>query len=346
VALVICCNAVFVLPEIYTLWQQFDLHPEKVVFHKHGVSGIKWFLWDSQFGRFNSTGYIKRDDGSYFFFMHTLLWAFAPWAFLFYAAVFIALKKMITRVKLPEYVTISGAGLMLFIFSISQFQLPFYTNILFPFFAIITAAFIRRVIVTNQSKFFKVSQYTVTGILIVAFVVLNFIFSPEHFVIFSLITAVLLALSRYIFSQGKSIYYNLFLFTCCVSVWLNAYFITIVYPTILRYKPEVQASTYVNEHLADQPIVVICAIPNAFPFYIPRPVPVTSLSRLLANPTQRKAVVLIDDGLFKVLNERHIGFTVVKQFDDYPQENLTLPFIIESERYKTLDSFYLVRLNQ
>ncbi len=341
-AVVLTC--VFILPEIYTLWQQFDVHPEKVVFHRKNVSGIKWFLWDSQFGRFNSTGYIKRDDGSYFFFLHTLLWAFAPWAFLLYASVFVTLKKMVTRVKLPEYVTISGAGLMLLIFSISQFQLPFYTNILFPLFAIITAVFIRSVIVKNSNLFFKVAQYTVCSLLIIAFVALNFIFSPERFVVFSLITVALALLGWYIFSRGRSVYYNLFLFTCCVSVWLNAYFATVVYPVILKYKPEVQASTYVNQHLANQPVVVICAIPNAFPFYIPRPVPVTSLSRLLANPVQRQAVVLIDDGLFKQLNERHVAFSVVKQFDDYPQENLTLPFIIESQRYKTLDHFYLIRL--
>jgi len=48
---------VFILPECYALYIQFDLHPEKVVFGQRGVSGIKWFLWDSQFGRFASRPY-------------------------------------------------------------------------------------------------------------------------------------------------------------------------------------------------------------------------------------------------------------------------------------------------
>ncbi|WP_448702291.1 glycosyltransferase family 39 protein [Mucilaginibacter sp. AW1-3] len=340
----IVLTAIFVLPEIYTLYTQFDLHPEKTVFHRKGVSGIKWFLWDSQFGRFNSTGYIKRDDGSYFFFLHTLLWAFAPWALLLYYSVFQTIKKIVTRVMLPEYVCISGAGVMLFIFSISAFQLPFYTNILFPFFAIITAVYVQSVIAKSKGRFFKVTQYIITGLLIVAFIALNFIFSPEKFVVFGLITLALGLLTWYIYKNSRSVYYNLFLFTCCVAVWLNTYFLSVVYPTIIRYKPEVQASAYVNEHLADRPIIVICAIPNAFPFYIPRSIEVNSLSGLLAKPVDKNAVVLIDDNLVKQMDYRKVNYTVIKAFEDYPQENLTLPFILEKQRYKTLDHFYLVNI--
>ncbi len=339
-------TVVFILPEIYTLYTQFDLHPEKTVFHRHNVSGIKWFLWDSQFGRFNSTGYIKRDDGSYFFFLHTLLWAFAPWCILFYGALFVAIKKIVKRIALPEYVCISGAGLMLFIFSISAFQLPFYTNILFPFFSIITAVFVQDVIAESKGAYFKVSQYIITGVLVLAFIVLNFIFSPEKFVVFSLITTTLGLLTWYIYKHSQSVYYGLFLFTCCVAVWLNTYFLTVVYPTLLRYKPEVQAATYVNQHLADRPIIVICAIPNAFPFYIPRPIEVTSLSNLLAKPINKNAVVLIDDNLVKQMDYKKVKYTVIKAFEDYPQENLTLPFILEHQRYKTLDHFYLVTINK
>ncbi|MGZ3767403.1 MAG: ArnT family glycosyltransferase, partial [Mucilaginibacter sp.] len=50
---------IFTLPELYCLYEQFDLHPEKLVFGQHAVSGIRWFYWDSQFGRFFNTGPIK-----------------------------------------------------------------------------------------------------------------------------------------------------------------------------------------------------------------------------------------------------------------------------------------------
>ena len=74
---------IFILPEIYTLYQQFDLHPEKIVFEKKNVSGIYFFFWDSQFGRFFNNGPIK-GSGDIFFFLHTLLWAFLPWSVIAY----------------------------------------------------------------------------------------------------------------------------------------------------------------------------------------------------------------------------------------------------------------------
>ena len=70
--LLLALSFVFIAPELYCLYQQFDLHPEKLVFEKHNVSGIKFFFWDSQFGRFFNTGPIQ-GSGDIFFFVHSLL---------------------------------------------------------------------------------------------------------------------------------------------------------------------------------------------------------------------------------------------------------------------------------
>ncbi|MEO6980904.1 MAG: glycosyltransferase family 39 protein, partial [Mucilaginibacter sp.] len=119
---------IFILPELYALYTQFDLHPERTVFGRHNVSGIKWFLWDSQFGRFINSGPISRaETGSKFFYLHTLLWAFAPWCLVFYYAIFKNIKQIVGGKKLAEYYTISGGLLLLLLFSLSGFQLPFYT---------------------------------------------------------------------------------------------------------------------------------------------------------------------------------------------------------------------------
>jgi 4-amino-4-deoxy-L-arabinose transferase-like glycosyltransferase len=68
---------IFIIPELYCLYVQFDLHPEKNIFGHTGVSGIRFFFWDSQFGRFLNTGPIK-GSGDPFFYFHTLLWLFYP----------------------------------------------------------------------------------------------------------------------------------------------------------------------------------------------------------------------------------------------------------------------------
>uniref|UniRef100_UPI002636F362 ArnT family glycosyltransferase n=1 Tax=uncultured Mucilaginibacter sp. TaxID=797541 RepID=UPI002636F362 len=94
----------FLAPEIYCLYQQFDLHPEKLVFDQHNVSGIKFFFWDSQFGRFFNNGPIK-GKGDPLFFFHTLLWAFIPWSVLLYIAVVQFFRQKNKR----EWFCISGA---------------------------------------------------------------------------------------------------------------------------------------------------------------------------------------------------------------------------------------------
>jgi len=138
----VALSFLFALPEVYALYQQFDLHPEKVIFGKTGVSGVKFFFWDSQFGRFFNTGPIK-GEGDKYFFLHTLLWAFLPWSLPLYAGVAESIYGLVKRRNLlPEYVSL-GSGLATFgLFSLSGFQLPHYMNIVFPFFAIITAQFL------------------------------------------------------------------------------------------------------------------------------------------------------------------------------------------------------------
>jgi 4-amino-4-deoxy-L-arabinose transferase-like glycosyltransferase len=336
--------AVFTLPEIYTLYIQFDVHPEKVVFNHTHVSGIHWFLWDSQFGRFNSSSYITRVDGDKFFFLHTLLWAFAPWAFLLYYGLFITIKKIVKGISLPEYVTLSGIVPMLLIFSVSQFQLPFYTNILFPFFAIITAVFIRSVNTKRTSRLFKITQYIVCTALLILITGLSFVFAPERSMVVMLLTLGLAAVSFYLFKTGLSLIKAVVLFTCCVCIWANAYIVGVVYPTLLNYKGEVQSAKYVNEHIgADKQIVAAFEVPDPFEFYVTRKVNFASLDTVMA-AKNKNAVVLIEDTLIAHLVKYHIPFKVVQQFDNYPNENLTLPFLIQKQRYKTLNHYFLITL--
>src|SRR5690606_40111027 len=94
------------IPELITLYIQFDLHPEKTVFGQKNVSGLKFFFWDSQFGRFFNTGPIK-GKGDPLFFVHTFFWASLPWSVLLYSAWFWQLKTKGRNQQ--EWYGISGA---------------------------------------------------------------------------------------------------------------------------------------------------------------------------------------------------------------------------------------------
>lgn len=130
----------FITPELYCLWSQFDAHPEKVVFGRTGVSGLRFFFWDSQFGRFMNTGPI-RGSGDPTFFFHTVLWAFLPWSLWLYGAVIARLRRRWSWSGGERHLLGAALSTML-VFSASRFQLPHYLNIVFPFFALLVAAWL------------------------------------------------------------------------------------------------------------------------------------------------------------------------------------------------------------
>ncbi len=135
--LYVAVSLLFLFPEIYSLYVQFDLHPEKLVFGEYGVSGVRFFFWDSQFGRFFNTGPIK-GSGDPFFFVHTTLWAFLPWTIPFIIALFYRLQKSLSHE--PKRWVIVGSVIVTFLlFSFSKFQLPHYIIICFPFMAMLAA---------------------------------------------------------------------------------------------------------------------------------------------------------------------------------------------------------------
>lgn len=336
--------AIFTLPEIYTLYVQFDLHPEKVVFGHTHVSGIKWFLWDSQFGRFNNTGYIARPDHDYFFFLHTLLWAFAPWAFLLYAALFLNIRKIVKGVSQPEYMALSGALPMLLIFSISQFQLPFYTNILFPFFAVITATFVAKVLEDDKSKYFEIVQGIVFTVLFLLPIALLWLMRENNIGSFATLLICFSYLLRYI-KKNTSALKVIFLNTCCIAILVNAVLLTTVYPLLLKYRGEVQAPKHINRFIdANKRIIYSFDVPDAFEFYTKRPVEFKLLDSVMAERSTNKRV-LVEDTLLKHLQKEHIQFKTIKAFDNYPNEVITLSFLKPDERYKTLNHYYLIEID-
>ena len=138
-------SLVFTAPELYALYLQFDAHPEKLVFGQTHVSGIKFFLWDSQFGRFFNTGPIKNTNGHPLYFVLVFLWAFLPWVAVFIAGMVSGIRKFSSRtgIERSSFVFLCGAFFVTFgLFSATSFQLDHYTVILFPFAAILCGKFL------------------------------------------------------------------------------------------------------------------------------------------------------------------------------------------------------------
>jgi 4-amino-4-deoxy-L-arabinose transferase-like glycosyltransferase len=240
---------IFILPEIYCLYQQFDAHPEKVVFDRQGVSGIKFFFWDSQFGRFFNTGPIK-GHGDPSFFVHTTLWAFLPWSLILFAAIGHFIKTSIKDVQNREWLCISGALLTFLLFSASKFQLPHYLNIVFPFFAIITAQYLVGLQSDKTIKAIRGVQIGVVVVLLLAIGALHYFFKPEvfswhvAFALFIWLGLLLILPGNFANTDYRQTTFRTLVVAFVVNVYLNFSF----YPSLLKYQAGSEAAVWINNN--------------------------------------------------------------------------------------------------
>jgi hypothetical protein len=143
--LALTLSLLFTAPEVIALYLQFDSHPEKILFGHSHVSGIKFFFWDSQFGRFFNTGPIQNREGNPWYFVHVFLWAFLPWVVVFVAAMISGIRHFasVSAINRSSFVFLCGTFFITFtLFSATSFQLDYYTVILFPFAAIVCANYL------------------------------------------------------------------------------------------------------------------------------------------------------------------------------------------------------------
>jgi 4-amino-4-deoxy-L-arabinose transferase-like glycosyltransferase len=339
----ILLTILFTLPELYALYLQFDLHPEKIVFGRQQVSGIRWFLWDSQFGRFANNGpIVRKTSGSIFFYLHTLLWAFAPWCLLFYFAIAKNVRSLIKRQPLPEYFALSGGLLLLLLFSLSRFQLPFYTNAVFPLFAIITAPVCYSYLNKFGARFRVISAWVFIVLLPIAVVGLNMLVKPfNNFAIFSgiILFGVVAAL---IIIKITEVLHRIFLLACVSSLFAGFYINTVLYNEITPYKGQIAAADYVNQYVpANIPLYVLNAENNLFQFYCQRPIDLLSMEQFNHMPSNGN-LYYVNAQTMAALVQSHAPITIIRSFVDYPKENLLPAFINKATRVTTLGQVYLI----
>ncbi|MET3875378.1 glycosyltransferase family 39 protein [Chitinophaga sp. OAE865] len=326
--------ALFITPELYALYRQFDQHPEKIVFGATGVSGIRFFFWDSQFGRFMNTGPIK-GSGDPFFFFHTLLWAFLPWSVMLYAAVIIFIKKWKQQ---KEYYCICAALATFALFSLSRFQLPHYLNIIFPFFAILTAQYILSLHTEKGLKFFRVTQYTIIILIAVAGVVIDLLYKPAmHYAWLLLAGALLLLYLLLHYWLDKSTRQAVFYRTISISILLNLYLNTILYPDMMQYQSGSTAAAYANTHLPGKSIGLYQANSYAFDFYLQAPV---------LRPDSASGLIFTTPDAVASLQRQGYTCTIIRSFPHFYVSKLDLPFVRRATRAGALGERQLVAVKK
>ena len=342
--LLLLLTCICILPELYALYLQFDLHPEKTVFGRNHVSGIKWFFWDSQFGRFANNGPISRKtSGSVFFYLHTILWAFAPWCLIFYYALYKNIKKIFDKQQLMEYYTISGGLALLVLFSLSRFQLPFYTNAVFPLFAITTAPFCCMQIGPVGTKFRLAGLWLFAILLPLMVILINFFLKPIHDLFFGFDCILFGVTILLIPAITKEAHKKAFILTCVTALFAGFYLNTVFYNEIIPYKGQIMAAQYTNQKAFDGfKIYSLTAENNLFQFYSKRTVDLAPIAKFESFKPDSPAVFFTSQPSMDYLLKNHAHFSIVRSFINYPQENILPKFINKATRNQVLDHVYLI----
>ena len=250
---------VLLIPMDIGLYQQFDLHPEKIMYEKTGTSGLRFFYWTQSFGRI--TGESVWHENDYFFFLfENLIWGFLPWTLFFIIGLvqeFYSLIKNKFRIQShEEWITIPGFLITYTALGISNYQLPHYIYVVLPFVCIIAAKSIYSLITVNENKILKNSISVINAILfslvlIILVVLLVIPFKLNYYTI-TINLFIFLTIFWYSNFKQKQVLPRIIqfaLFTILVTnLLLNVFF----YPKLLEYQLGNSVTMYIQTNKIDK----------------------------------------------------------------------------------------------
>jgi 4-amino-4-deoxy-L-arabinose transferase-like glycosyltransferase len=232
------------LPMCIGLYQQFDLHPEKHVIDKTGVSGLRFYFWTQSFGRI--TGESEWNNGAnIFFLLQNMLWSFLPWILFFLIAFFEEVKQLIRqKFKLlprQEWISMGGFLLTYLALGMSKYQLPHYIFVVFPFAAIITAKFLYALLFEEKynAKFRNVLTWIHFVVFSLLWIALIFLLSYcfDNIPVWVVAIAVILfVVYNYLFFSKTQLLPKLLTICLFTIIGVNLFLNYSVYPALLKYQ--------------------------------------------------------------------------------------------------------------
>ena len=348
----IALTAIFTLPELICLYLQFDLHPEKQVFGHSGVSGIRFFFWDSQFGRFFNTGPIK-GAGDPFFYFHTLLWAFLPWSLILYAAIVQKCRRSVggtgtgylRRNVTGDYISLGAALASFIVFSLSRFQLPHYLNILFPFFSILAAGYLYGLRRRWPQRTLSIIQGVINILLPVLLLLLCWLYHFDHWILI-MTGIIVLAIIPFLLFRGR-------LLTAAVtrSFWMALLVFSFVnfvlYPAILQYQAGTQAGRAIaGMPEAKGPVYMFREAPSVYSLEFDCPLPVERVSMHDLPVSGGPVLVFAPTAFADSLAQRGYHTEEIRQFPNFHVSQLTGEFLNYRTRKSVLQSYSILSVRR
>ena len=326
-----------ILPALYALKVQFTHFTDSHILGQKVSNYLQFFFWDSQFGRFNSNLGQVQSNGDPFFYLHTILWSFAPWSLLLLMTFF--LKKN----PFKEYISTACFAVLFVIISISKTQLSHHVLILLPFLSIILAVIFRVSLWRLQHPLFLFEGYVFFFLILTAgFYLTHFVLEisiGKHIIILILVISILFFMSKFLIEQRI-----LILFTS-ISLFLGLYLNTILYPEILKYQGGKVASDFLKKNPKYSVVEEFYANISLLNFYSPVPLKNTKLKSMDELLMKRKQILYTNEYGVSYLSEHNLNYIILDTFYDYRTTVLSLNFLRKTSRENELEKLMLVEIN-
>ena len=342
--------ALLLLPMSIGLYQQFDLHPEKIVNGKTGISGLRFYYWSQSFGRITGESPWK-NGANISFLLVNMLWSFLPWVFILVPAIIyniIALFRQKFRL-LPgqEWITTGGFLLAYFALGSSAYQLPHYIFVAFPLAAIITAKSVNDFIEGNRyAAMYKVIRPFFNGVilllLVLVLVLITYVFPSGIFAV--LLWAVCMAAWVWLL-LNKKLKGKLVLLPAAGMFCVNIFITNFVYYQLLGYQVGSQVGTYMNEAQIPGRSLVVYKMRdpiNALNFYYKQ---MTVTADTIVNVRNKTYILTMDEGL-RDLKENNFNYDIIRQGRLFKVSELTPKFLNPATREQALKNYYLVKVKE
>ncbi|TXF75147.1 ArnT family glycosyltransferase [Chryseobacterium sp.] len=312
--------------------------------HQFGNKGIEFILFNQSVNRLNATGF-EETSPDYFFFFHTLLWAFLPFSLVFYVGVFqksaFFIKNRFRKIDGVEFLTLGGFWLVMLLFSASKFKLPHYLNGLIGILAVLTAAYLFEIYRRNQVRKIKVlyiiQLVVIFGSILGIGLLIHYFTGIPNKVMYGFTALIFAYLLFRIFVKEnpfrKYVFMSL-LFGVAVNLFLNTQF----YPVLTRYQGGLKLAEFVNEnHLEKERILMLKGNETwSFDFYTQRNTP-----RIEEMDLKKDDLLVISREELAKLNRNYL---ILDAENHFRITRLSLKFLNPDKRAAQLDLVYLVKI--
>lgn len=351
-------TAIVIFPMLYSLYMQFDMHPETVVNGETHVSGLKFYFWTQSFGRITGQSSWKNDAG-YFFFVHTFAWAFLPWTICFLAAFYEEVKNLFkNRFRLPsrngEGIVIGGFVLAFIALSLSHYKLPHYIFVVMPFAALLTAKHLfqwqaHAEEIKKLHVFYAIQAVIYIVMCLLAITLIAFVFPVKNIVVPAvMLMACIAAVVSYV--NKKTVFSRILVPGALVMFLVNFALNTTFYHYLLPYQATHKAAWIIKKEVPEGKVFTYTVSiygeswSHSLNFYSRR-----IIHNIIGN-TPDSIVKNTDIWLYTneagyaQLQKQHVHILEQQAFDYYSVQALTLPFLNPATRQSTLRKTYLLHL--